>query len=250
MTPTPALPLYRPNHVESPIKIGVMVRWVVKVRRRRGGLWVPVHDFYNLVTDYGLTALSAAPSGNYTPPIYLVINTASTTLAAQANQGATSVSLNADPTLAGDTQLVLSVGLAAQETVTFVSKSGSGPYSFVLQAPYPSNTHPASDPVVRAPTASDTMASVTAEAQYDPTFNPNKRSAMTASFSPGTGQNTMQFFLSGTTATNLFFAHVGLADKLTIGALNTNLHNYAPLGYNHNNTDDVEIDVTYTVQRF
>jgi hypothetical protein len=227
--------------------IGVSVRWLLK--ERQNGLWVPVRAFHNLVTNYGLTAMAAAPAGAYTPPIYLVIDTAYTTMYSQANAGTSTVQLAADPTVAGDTQLVLSVGLASQETVTFTGKSGTNPVVFTLSANLV-NTHSTGDPVVRAVTANDTMASVLSEAQYDPTNNPNKRSALTSNYSPGNAQSTMQFFLSGQTATNLFFAHVGLADNSTIGAPNTNLHNYAALGYNHNNTNDLEIDVTYTLQTF
>jgi len=217
------------------------------VKERRGGRWVVVREFHNLVTNFGLTGLAAAPSGQYIPPIYLVIDSAQTTMSAQGNPSNVAIQTTADPTVSGDTQLVLSAGLAAQETVNFSSKSGTAPVTFNLTAPL-LNTHPIGDAVVRGPTALDTIASVLSEAQYDPTFNPNNRATMTAAYSPGLGQNIMQFFLSGLTATNLFFAHIGLADKLTIGAIGTNLHNYAPLGYLHNNLNDLEIDVTYTLQ--
>src|SRR5216684_7793920 len=228
-------------------KVKVDVAWVIK--ERQSGLWVPVHRFHNILTNFGLTAFALAPSGQYIPPIYLVIDTASTTMSSQGNPGDLVIQTAADPTLSGDTQLVLSVGLAGQETTTFLSKVGTGPVTFNL-ASVLTGTHPAADPVVRGPTTLDTIASVVSEAQYDPSFNPNNRVTMTAAFSPGLGQATMQFFLSGLTATNLFFAHVGLADQLVIGTLGTNLHNYAPLGYNHNNTNDLEIDVTYTLVTF
>ncbi len=210
MTPTQDLQL---------LQLRVRVDWVFS--ERRGGLWVPIHRFHNLVTNYGLTALAQAPGGLYAPPIYLVI----------------------------DTQLVLSPGAAGQETVTFSSKSFGPPFTYTLVGLLV-NAHPLNDLAVRGPTILDTISSVVSEAQYDPTFNPNKRATLTASYSPGLGQGTMQFFLSGLTATNLLFAHVGLADKQTIGVGGTNLHNYAALGYNHNNTNDVEIDVTYTMQVF
>jgi len=225
----------------------VRVDWVLS--ERQAGLWVPIHRFHNLVTNFGLTALAQAPGGSYAPPIYLVINTAATTVSLGANPGDPTVQLAADPTLTGDTQLVLSPGAIGQETVTFSAKSFGPPFTYTLTGLLV-NAHPLSDLAVRGPTVADTIASVTAEAQYDPTFNPNKRATVTASYSPGTGQGTIQFFLSGQTATNLLFAHVGLADKQTIGAGSTNLHNYAALGYNHNNTNDVEIDVTYTMQVF
>ena len=228
-------------------RVQVSVGWQVK--ERQAGVWEVVHNFHNLLTTFGLTAYAAAPSGQYTPPIYLVIDTASTTMYVTGNVGDVTVQLTGDPTLAGDSQLVLSVGLAAQETVTFTSVSGSNPAIFTLSAPLV-NAHPATDPVVRGVTSGDTMLSVVSEGQYDPTFNAGNRLAMTSAFSPGLGQNTMQFFISGATATNLFFSHVGLADQQVIGNVSTNLHNYAPLGYNHNSTNDLEIDVTYTLQTF
>lgn len=225
-------------------KIGAAVHWVVKEREPGGGLWVPKRKFKNLLTTYGVTAFASAPSGTYTPPLYLVIDTASTTLNFSYGTGVTSIVTAADPTLGGDTQLILSPGSASQETVTFSSKTGTGPYTFNLTAGT-ANTHNAGDLVVRAPTSADTVASVVSEAQYDPTNAPSQRLLQTANYSPASGQNTMQFFFAGITATNLLFAHVGLADTQTIGT--GNLHNYAALGYNHNNTNDVEIDVTWTV---
>lgn len=245
MTPFRVSPVSPLNVGSAPIQ--PVVLWTVK--ERQNGVWVPVHTFYNLVTDFGLSALAAAPSGLYTPPTFLVIDTASTTMYDQANPGDTLVQLFADPTISGDNTLVLSVGLPAEETVTILSSSGSNPTIFNLTNPIV-NTHLVNDPVVRGPMAGDTMSAVLSEAQYDPTFDANNRAQMTAAFSPGLGQSTMQFFLSGTTATNLFFAHVGLADQRVIGAINTNLHNYAALGYNHTSTNDVEIDVLYTLQRF
>lgn len=239
---TPSLDLHYLRH-----KIIPTVHWTIK--ERRDGLWVPIYEFDNLVTDFGLTALSSAPAGQYTPPTFLVIETSQTTMAATANAGVNSVQLTADPTIAGDTQLVLSVGLAAEEVVTFTTKTGTGPFTFALTANLVNN-HPSGDPVVREVTGVDTMASVLVEAQYDSTFDAGNRLPMTAAFSPGTGQNTMQFFMAGGTATNIFFAHVGLTEQRAIGALGSNLHNYAHLGYNHNNTNDLEIDVNYTLQRF
>lgn len=230
------------EHISSTLK--TRVGWVVKEQQR--GLWVPVHSFKNLLTTYGLTAFASAPSGQYTPPIYLAIDTASTTMYITGNIGDTAIQTTGDPTITGDTQLVLSVGLPAQETATFTSKSGAGPYTFTLQSALV-NAHPATDPVVRAVTTGDTISSVVSEGQYDPTFNPSGRVVQAAAFSPGVGQYTMQFFISGTTATNLFFAHVGLVDQPLIGNVLTNLHNYASLGYNHNNTNDLEIDVTWVV---
>lgn len=231
----------------SVAKIVPAVHWTVK--ERRNGLWVPVYEFDNVVTDYGLTALASAPASQYTAPGFLVIETTFTTLAQPANAGTNSVQLVADPTLGGDNQLVLSVGLGAEEVVTFSGKSGTGPFTYTLTANLVNN-HLSGDPAVREVTGADTMSAVLSEAQYDPTFDAGNRAPMTSAFSPATGQNTMQFFMSGLTATNLYFAHVGLADQRVIGSIASNLHNYAHLGYNHNNTNDLEIDVNWTLQRF
>lgn len=228
--------------------VSVSVEWTIK--ERRSGIWVPVRHFHNILTAYGLTAMAAAPSGQYVPPIYLVVDQAYVTLNNTYAPGVTSIQLSGDPTITGDTQLVLSAGLASQETVTITGPAVStSPVTFNLSAATV-NSHTALDPVVRAVTGNETMASVLSEAQYDPLYNANNRAAMTAAYSPGTAQNTMQFFLSGSQATNLFFAHVGLADQQSMSALNTNLHNYAALGYNHNNTNDLEIDVLYTLQTY
>jgi hypothetical protein len=228
-------------------RILVGVHWSVK--ERQDGLWVPVHDFHNLLTDYGLTAYASAPSGQYSPPIYLVIEQSTVSVYSVANPGDTSIQLSGDPTIAGDTQIVLSVGLSNEETVTFTSIAGSSPTIATLSAPL-ANAHASGDPVVRGVVHTDTMSAVLSEAQYDPTFNPGNRMPMTSAYSPGVGQNTMQFFFSGATLTNQMFAHVGLTDQPKIGTITSNLHNYASLGYNHTNVNDLEIDVTYTLQTF
>ena len=218
------------------------VHWVLK--ERVDGLWVPKVQTKNLLTSYGLTAFASAPSGTYMPPVYLVIETTKTTFSNLFAAGVTSITTAGDPTLVGDTQLVLDPNTATQETVTFSAKSGTGPYTWTLTAPT-TYSHNSGAFVVRAPTVNDTLASVIAEAQFDPTYSPNGRQLQTASYSPGAGQNTMQFFLAGIQATNVYFAHVGLADAKTIGQ--GNLHNYAAFGYNHNNTNDIEIDITWTL---
>lgn len=223
-------------------RIGAAVNWVIK--ERSGGLWVAKRQVKNLLTTFGLTAFASAPSATYTPPLYLVIDQAATTLNFSYSPGVTSIVTAADPTLGGDTQLVLSPATASQETVTFSSKSGSGPFTFALSSATV-NSHTLGDLVVRAPTANDTVSSVVSEAQYDPVNAPNQRLVQTSNFSPGSGQNTMQFFFAGITATNVLFSHVGLSDTQTVGT--GNLHNYAALGYNHTNTNDVEIDVTWTL---
>lgn len=222
--------------------IGVSVIWYIK--ERQSGVWVTVLRKKNALTTYGLTAFSGGPTGAYALPQYLVIEQTKTQFTSGYAAGVSSIVTSGDPTIGGDTKLVLGVGQVGQETVTFSSKSGTGPYTWTLSAPTV-NPHSSGDYVTREVRSADTMSSVVSEAQYDPTFAPGKRLLMSASYSPGTGQSTMQFFFSGLQATSIYFAHVGLADNNTIGS--GNLHNYAALGYNHNNTNDVEIDITWTV---
>lgn len=233
--PTPAFP-------QSP-KIK-SVDWIIK--EKISGIFIAVRQFRNLVTNYGVTAHAAAPSGQYTPPQYLVIDSAYATVYAVASPGQTSIQLSGDPTLPGDTEIVLSAGTASQEIVSITSITGTTPTTVSLSAPLV-NSHASGDLCVRQVYATDTMASVISESQYDPINNPGTRLAMTSSFSPGNGQNTMQFFISGSQATNVVFAHIGLTDQPSMSSLVANLHNYAVLGYNHNNGNDVEIDVTYTL---
>lgn len=223
-------------------KIGARVVWEVK--EFSGGVWVPRVRVKNVVTNYGVNALASAPSGTYVPPLYLVINQASTVLSTSYSAGVTSIQTAADPTIGGDTSLVLGVGTANQETVAFSAKTGTGPFTFTLSSAT-SNSHTSGDLVTRVPLAADTIASIASEAQYDPTFAAGQRLIQTSSFSPTSGENTMQFFIAGIQATNVVFAQTGLADTQDIGT--GNLHNLAVLGYNHNNTNDVEIDVTWTV---
>jgi hypothetical protein len=223
--------------------------WVVR-EKQASGVYVPVMEIDNLVTSFGLTALAAAPAGTYVSPIYLIIENSYSGLNAAGNIGDVTLQTLVDPTIVGDTQLVVGVGLASQETVTFTSKLdtsgvGAGPYVFSLTSGL-ANAHLITDRVVRAPTAADTMTSVLSEVQYDAANNPGQRVTMASSYSPGTGQNTMQFFLSGLTA-QVFMAHVGLTDQVAISSIAANLHNYAALGYNNNTGADLEIDVIYTL---
>lgn len=224
--------------------IKVAVLWTVRERRSDRHSLV-VARFKNIVTTYGITAYAQAPGGWANgAPSYLVLESTFTTVSATAAAGATSIQTAKDPTISGDTQLVLSVGQAAQEVVTFTTKTGTGPYTFALKFPTV-NIHSSGDFVVRQPQASDTLASVTNEVEYDHQNFPGQRAPVASSFSPGTGQGTIQFFIAGITAANLYIAHVGLADSQTIGG--GNLHNYAALGYNHNNNADLEIDANYVL---
>lgn len=247
MTPSQAFvqSLLRPVKQQASEGLALGVVWTVNEIEH--GILVPKVKRKNLFTNYGLTALASAIGGGYVPPSYLAISTTYSTIYAQINPGATSIQLNGDPTLVGDTQLVLSPGTINQETVTFTTKSGAGPYTFALTTPYPANTHPVSDPVVRQVLVGDAMAQLTNEAQFDPTYYPNQRAFRTAGFSAGSGQYTMQFYFSGTTLTNIYCMTLGLTDQATIGSVSANLHNEVVLGYNHNNTNDVEIDINFTL---
>lgn len=229
--------------MELNVKAHVDVEWVIK--ERQNGLWVVQHRIKNIQTTFGSTALALAPGGGYLAPTYMVIETTKAQIQSGGPPGTTSFMTDTDPTTAGDGSLVLGVGLSTQETVTFSSKTGTGPYTWTTSASV--NTHNPGEFVVRPALASDTMAQVINEAQYDSTNAPNQRAFTSGNYSPGTGQGTVQFYFSGLAATNLFFAHVGLADQQKIPGVGTNLHNYAALGYNHNNTNDLEIDVTFTL---
>lgn len=220
------------------------VGWLVKERNPETGIWLPKRFTYNVVTSYGKTALASAPAGTYASPIYLVIENTVATQAFSSLIGATSVALNTDPTLPGDTSLVLGLGLASQEVVTYSSKSGTSPTTFTLSTPT-TNAHTALDAACRNVTVGDDITAIPSEVQYDPTYAAGRRLQLTASYSPATGQNTMQFFIAGIQAVNAYFVHVGLSDNPLIGT--NNIHNYANLGYNHNNSNDVEIDITWTI---
>lgn len=244
----PTLPEEGGTAYVSPLKTeerkGVSVGWVVKERDPLSGVWVPVAETHNIVTNYGLTAFAGAPSGNYIAPVYLVIDSSYTTFSTGYSSGVSSVQIAANPTVAGDTQLTLGTGLASQEVITFTSITGSGPYTVAISGTT-TQPHSSGDPVTRTPRGVDTITSVVTEVQFDPTFFANQRKLQTANYSPGLGQNTMQFFMSGLELTNVFLSHVGLSETVTVGQ--GNLHNWADLGYNHNNTNDIEVDVTWTI---
>src|SRR5258708_4584106 len=193
--------------IETPIN--VRVDWAVK--ERQNGLWVVARKVKNLQTTFGITAYALAPGGGYLAPTYMVIETTKAAITSGGPAGTTSFVTDIDPTTAGDTSLVLGVGLATQETVTFSLKTGTGPYTWTTSASV--NTHNPAEFVIRPALAADTMAQVINEAQYDSVNAPNQRAFTSGNYSPGVGQGTMQFYFSGLAATNLFFAHVGLADQ-------------------------------------
>ena len=223
-------------------RMGVSGIWTV--RERIDGLWTPVKRKKNIFTNYGLTALASAIGGGYTAPVYLAISQNYTTYFASTSAGVSTVVLTGDPTLVGDTALTLSAGLATQENVTFTGKTGAGPYTFTLSAPTV-NSHAATDPCSRGVLAGDTITTLATEAQYDPTYAAGQRVVRMAGYSTGVGNYTIQFYFTGIQITNIFLVTVGLVDTVTIAT--GNLHNAFVLGYNHNTTNDVEIDGSLTL---
>lgn len=198
-------------------------------------------------TTYGLTALAAAVQGGYAPPVYLVLENNGSTLSAGYAAGVSAVQLVARVDLAGDTQIVLSPGLPTQETVSFSSVTGTGPYTYNLTSPT-FNTHATGDHVCRMPQASDTMAQVSGEFGFDPANSPGQRSSSPAGYSTGTGEWTMQFYLTGIQADS-YIMMVGLSDSPNIGQ--GNLHAHLIVAVDHTFTTqaaatDLEIDVPLT----
>ncbi len=227
--------------VQSPLNLACS--WTVS--ERVDGLWVPRLRRKNVFTNYGLTALASAPGGNYTPPIYLAVESFSSPLNAGVAAGVTTLSLNTRVDQAGDTQMVVDIGTAAQEVVTFSSVAGSSsPYTYTLSTPT-QYAHSAGAKVVRQVSANDTLASVTTEVQYDPVNAPNQRLASAAGYSTGNGQYTIQFYYTATMGV-AYFATCGLTDSPLVGQ--GNLHNHFVLGYDHSpGTNDVQINGNLTL---
>jgi hypothetical protein len=223
---------------QSPARVAY--RWTIK--ERRGGKWVTVFDKKNMMTNYGLTALAGAPGGGYVAPQWLLINGAMTTITSISS---TQLVVPARVDLTGDTQVVIGVGptSANQEVVSFSSVTGTGPYTYNLPSP-PVNSHSAGETVTRQVLATDTLTQVADEVQYDSGNFPNQRAQTIGNFSPGTGQSTIQFFLTGAQALGIL-PILGLADSLTVGQ--GNLHNELVTGYNHTAGNDLEIDITVTL---
>lgn len=224
--------------------IGSSVLWTVKERLilpvSHREVWVPVWQDHNLQTNYGLTAYAGAFGGSYSAPLWLVINTDMTTMTSL-----TGLSLVTPARIdkAGDTRIIMGLGLASQESVQFDSVSGSGPYTYALHAA-PSNSHSAGENIARDVTINDTLSSINAEAQFDAANFPGTRSQTIGGYSGGTANYVMQFFLTGSQA-QFKFASLGLSDSPLIGQ--GNLHNHLVSGYNHSAGNDVEIDVSITL---
>ena len=218
--------------------------WTIKERDPQTGLMLPKKRGKNVHTTFGLTAYASGFQGSYAAPTYLIIETFAPALVSLTGTTLV-VSASQQPTLASDTQLVLSVGTSNQEVISFTGQPtvSNGQYTYTLSKT-PTYSHAVGDICTRAPTASDTLTSVFSEAQYDATLAPNQRMQSIGGYSPGSGQWTMQFFYSGTQAL-VEFVTLGLADSVTIGQ--GNLHNHLVLGYNHTSGNDAEIDVTLTL---
>lgn len=222
--------------------------WTIKERHvtpiSHREVWVPVFSDHNLLTNDGLTQLAAFYSGAGAPPGYLVIDSFSakitdTTLAI----GATTVHTDAIVDETGDTQIVLDVGGANEETVNFSARSGAGPYAYTVTAT--TKTHALNQHVVRKPRLTDTVASIQTEVQYSPTVFPGKRAPRRGFYSTGNGNGTAQYIITGSQA-NVRFESLGLSQSDTVGA--GLLHNHLAVGYDHSATGtDVEIDVSINI---
>ena len=212
--------------------------WTLR-ERRPGGLVVVKH---NLITSYGLTALASAFGGTYVQPVYLLLDNKDATLTTGYSSGVTSVSMSARIDIAGDTSIVLGVGTANEETIAFSAVSGTGPYVYTVSTT--TKAHSSGDYCCRAVRSADTLSSIQAEFQYDSVNFPGKRLKSTGFFSSGTGNGTMQFFMTGGQAISRWES-LGTSENDTVGA--GNLHNHLTLGYNHTSGIDVELDISLTL---
>jgi hypothetical protein len=220
--------------------------WTVKERDPKTGLFVPVLRKKNVQTEYGLTAYAGAFQGNYTPPVYMVIDDFKPTYATGSSGTTLKLATTTQPTFSGDSQIVLSIGTANEEIVTFTGSPtySSGVYTYTLTAS-PVNSHSVGDICVRNPLDTDNMSDIFSEVQYDSTNAPNARMQSIGGYSGGTANWVMQFFFTSAQA-QVYFATVGLADNVTVGQ--PNLHNLLALGLDHTgNTNDLELDVSLTL---
>jgi hypothetical protein len=216
--------------------------WTLK--EKRNGIYVPRLRKKNLITSYGLNNLAGAWSGTLNPPYYLVIDSTNGTVNATTGPGSPTIVLNSDPTAAGDTQLVLSVGMSNQEVVTFSSKSGTGPFTYNLTA-NTAQTHYINDPCTRQPTPSDTMGVIMNPVQYDSVNYPNEWENWQGGYAQGVGNWTLQFYIPAAQAL-AFFGTLGLSDNIAFGQ--GNLHALLAFGYDHSQgVSDVEIDASLTI---
>lgn len=220
--------------------------WTVKERDPKTGLFIPVLQRKNVQTNYGLTAFAGAFQGTYTAPVYMVIDDFKPTYATGSSGTTLKLTTVTQPTLAGDSQIVLSIGTANQEVVTFTGTPtySSGVWTYTLTAS-PVNSHTVGDVCVRNPLATDTVSSIFTEQQYDSVNAPNARMQSIGGYSGGSANWVMQFFFASDQA-ECYFSTVGLADNVTVGQ--NNIHNLVVLGLDHTgNTNDLELDVSLTL---
>lgn len=205
-----------------------------------------------VLSDYGLSALASAPGGTYVAPVYLAIETTHATIQSTILAGATSVSLSQQVDQAGDTQLVLSVGLGTQEVVTFTGAptNSGGNWIYTLSSPT-TQTHNNGEIATRQPSNTDTVSNIVSEMQVDSVLLPGQRIQTVAGYPGSTGVFTVQFYMTGQQA-NGMLAILYLTDSVTIGQ--GNIHAYGVYGYDHSfptggSTNDLETDLVFTVAR-
>ena len=235
MTHTQVWPVYRRQY-ETELQMG-------REERNPTGLYEVQLTRYNIWTNYGLTALAAVPGGQpYTPPQYLAIenNGVAMTNAGGISAAATSCTAATNPLESGDTQLILGVGTPNQETVTGVTVTGTGPYTFHFTAC--TKTHAINDPLCRVPLVA-TRGNLQNEWQYDSVNNPNQRLFSSAGFHRDRGMGDAVLLQRGSGSRK--HHHHRPLDSETVGT--GNLHNHLALGYVHTSSSDLEIDATLTL---
>lgn len=229
-----------------PIRLGAI--WTIKERLltpiTRRPVWVPAFSDHNLFTYDGLTYLASAFSGVATAPGYLVIDNFFSTItdAGTLAIGSTTVHTAARVDKPGDTSIVLGLNTANEETRTFSAVTGTGPYAYTIAAT--TKTHANGDKVVRAAAYGDTVATIQGEVQYSPVALPGKRSPRVAFYSSGSGNGTMQFFITGSQAVTTW-ASLGLSESDTVGV--EHLHSHLTSGFVHSTGVDVQVEVSVTI---
>jgi len=230
-----------PPDLNSRVRVGCW--WRVRERDRRTGLVVAQVCTKNTWTSYGLTAKA---SDTMPSTLYLAVENPGITVSSTVSSGVSSITLSAQAHQPGDTQLVVSVGLSNQETLTFSSATanGDGTYTYTLSSTT-TQPHTAGDIACRQVLQGDTVASLVGEQEYDSTNFPGQRMNLAGGYSPGTGQWVYQFFYAGPTLQTTLVS-VGMCDSPTIGA--GNLLNHFVLGLVHSNpNNDLEIDGSLTL---
>jgi len=227
----------------------LVCRWKLKVRNPATGRYEPVRERQNLFTDAGLTNLAKMWMNQGTPSTNLVIDSFKPVINnATLPAGSTSVTLSAtaQPHKSGDTQLVLGLGLAGQETVSYsgASSLGGGLYQYSLSSPTV-NVHNQNEWAVRKPLQSDVLSDIISEVQYDAVAAPGQRMAASGpGYSQGSANYVMQFFLTGNQALTDWVT-LGLSDAANTGS--GSLMNHLAFGFTHATGDDVELDISLTL---